>query len=118
MTRRQDSTRREVRAVEIHAIVQEVLGEVFTMDMEGSQFEKRDIFDVLIAAAVERITIEMACELLEDAPSANTVRSKVREMLGTEGALSELEKCVNEMLVSRLPGKLLDKYLSKSDLVF
>ena len=111
VTRRQDSTRREVRAVEIHAIVQEVLGEVFTMDMEGSQFEKRDIFDVLIAAAVERITIEMACELLEDAPSANTVRSKVREMLGTEGALSELEKCVNEMLVSRLPGKLLDSHL-------
>ena len=108
MTRRKDSTRQEIRAVEIHAIVQEVLGEVFTIDMEGSRFEEGDIFDVLIAAAVERITIEMACELLEDAPSANTVRSKVREMLGTEQALSELEKCVNEMLVSRLPDKLLE----------
>lgn len=111
MTRRKDSTRREIRAVEIHAIVQEVLGEVFTIDMKGSRFKKGDIFDVLIAAAVERITIEMACELLEDAPSANTVRGKVREMLGKEQALSELEKCVNEMLVSRLPDKLLESNL-------
>jgi hypothetical protein len=111
VTRRKDSTKREVRAVEIHAIVQEVMGEVFAIDMKGSRFERNDIFDVLIAAAVERITIEMACELLEDAPSANTVRSKVREMLHTEGALSDLEECVNKMLVSRLPGKLLDSHL-------
>lgn len=103
----ENTTRREICATEIHHIVQEVLAEHFALDMPESNYESADIFDVLIAAAVEQITIEMSCELLENAPSANTVRSRVHEMLSDEQALKELEVTINQMLVSRLPRKLL-----------
>lgn len=111
MTINQDTAKREIRAVEVHELVQAVLHEHFDLNMDGSAYESADIFDVLVAAAVERITIEMACELLENAPSANTVRSKVRTMLSDEDHLRELEATVNAMLVSRLPGKLLQSKL-------
>lgn len=111
MTQKQDTTRKEIRAVEIHELVQEVLQEHFAIDMEERAYESSDIFDVLIGAAVEQITIEMSCELLENAPSANTVRNKVRAMLSDASQLSELENKVNAMLVSRLPNKLLQSKL-------
>ena len=111
MTSQKDTTKREIRAVEIHELVQEVLGEHFELDMENSAYESSDIFDVLVGAAVEQITIEMSCELLDNAPSPNTVRTKVKEMLQDEKHLNELESKVNKMLVSRLPGKLLHSKL-------
>ena len=77
--------------------------------MTGSQYEAQDLWDVLVAAAVERITIETACGLLEEAPSPNTVRKSVCEMLGDEAALERLEARVNELLVARLPKKLLNR---------
>ncbi len=45
---------------------------------------------MLISAAVERVTSETACSLLEDAPSPNTVRTLVREMLVDETVLEQL----------------------------
>jgi putative transposase len=67
------------------------------------------VWDVLVAAAVERVTIEMASNLLEDAPSANTVRNAVKGLLGDDEQLAELETTVNAMLVARLPKKLLKR---------
>jgi len=108
---RQDTTKQELRAEEIHTITQEVLSEHFAIEMSDSAYEQTAIFDVLIAAAVERITIEMASELLTDAPSANTVRTWVKTMLGDDEAVSELERRVNAMLASRLPKSLLKSKL-------
>ena len=62
---------------------------------------------MLISAAVERVTSETACSLLEDAPSPNTVRTLVREMLVDETVLEQLDERVNELLVARLPKNLL-----------
>lgn len=107
----QDTTKQELRAEEIHTITQGVLSEHFAIDMSDSQYEQADIFDVLIGAAVEQITIEMASELLTDAPSANTVRTRVKAMLADDEALSELEQRVNAMLVSRLSKSLLKSKL-------
>lgn len=111
MTQTQDTTIQELRAEEIHAITQAVLSEHFSIEMSKSNYEEADIFDVLIAAAVECITIEMASKLLRDAPSANTVRTCVKAMLADRQALPQLESRVNEMLVSRLPKSLLKSRL-------
>jgi len=108
---KQDTTKQELRAEEIHTITQAVLSEHFAIEMSASQYEQADIFDVLIAAAVERITIEMASDLLTEAPSANTVRAWVKTMLADDEALTELERRVNGMLVSRLPKSLLQSKL-------
>ena len=83
----------------------------FKLDMSYSLYEAQDIWDVLIAAAVERVTIEMACGLLDDAPSPNTVRTAVYGLLNNETTLVELEATINALLVARLPKKLLRQAL-------
>jgi len=100
---------KQVTAREVYEMTGQTLQEVFQLDMTASQYEAQDIWDVLVAAAVERVTIETACDLLEEAPSPNTVRSIVYEMLGDETTLKELEARVNELLVARLPRKLLKR---------
>jgi hypothetical protein len=100
---------KQVTAQEVYQLTSDTLQEVFQLDMSGSQYEAQDIWDVLIAAAVERITAETACNLLEAAPSPNTVRNLVHHMLGDDSALTDLEERVNELLVARLPKGLLKR---------
>lgn len=100
---------KEVTAQEVYKITSETLQEVFQLDMTNSLYEAQDIWDVLVAAAVERVTIETVCGLLEKAPSPNTVRTIMREMLGDEAALEQLEARVNDLLVDRLPKNLLKR---------
>ncbi|MCP4943123.1 MAG: ISH3 family transposase [Planctomycetaceae bacterium] len=103
----QSSNSKQLTAQDIYELTSAVLQEHFQLDMSGSQFEASDMWDVLVAAAVERVTIEGASKLLEDAPSPNTVRNAVKELLGNDEKLAELEATVNAMLVARLPKKLL-----------
>jgi len=98
-----------VTAQGVYQLTSETLQEVFQLDMSDNLYQAQDIWDVLIAAAVERVTTETACNLLEDAPSPNTVRTVVREMLGDETVLEQLEERVNELLVARLPKNLLKR---------
>lgn len=100
---------KQVSAQEVHQLTSETLQEVFQLDMANSRYEADDIWDVLVATAVERVTIETACELLEEAPSPNTVRHIVYEMLGDDEALVRMEERVNELRVARLPKNLLKR---------
>jgi putative transposase len=98
---------KEIRAQDVYELTQEVLQAHWHLDMESSQYEAEDLWDVMIAAAVERITVEMACDLLEDAPSANTVRNAIHGMLADEASMTAIQSRVNQMLAERLPKKLL-----------
>jgi len=98
---------KQLTAAEVYQLVREVLQEHFRLDMSDRNYEAQDIWDVLIAASVERVTVEMASCLLEDAPCGNTVRSIVKEMLADAGQLAELEASLNALLVKQLPKKLL-----------
>lgn len=100
---------KQVTAQDVYQLTGETLQEVFRLDMSDSLYQAQDVWDVLVAAAVERVTIETACDLLEEAPSPNTVRTVVREMLGDEASLERLEERVNELLVARLPKNLLKR---------
>jgi len=107
MARDQHSiNKQELQAEEIHELTQEVLQTHLDLDMAQRQYEAADIWDVLIAAAVERTTVEMASELLRDAPSANSVRTPVYAMLEKVAGMRELEEQVNQMLVAHLPRSL------------
>jgi putative transposase len=103
---------KQLTAQEIYRLTCETLQAHFKLDMSKSLYEAQDIWDVLIAAAVERVTIEMACGLLDDAPSPNTVRTVVRDMLTSEATLIELEETINALLVARLPRTLFKRALS------
>ena len=100
---------KQVTAQEVYQLTSETLPEVLPLDMRDRQHEARDIWEVLIAAAVERVTAETACDLLAGAPSPNTVRAVVYELLGADSALADLEERVNDLLVARLPQKLLQR---------
>jgi hypothetical protein len=98
---------KQVTAAEVHQLVGETLQEHFELDMGKRGYDAQDIWDVLIAASVERVTVEMASCLLDDAPCGNTVRSIVKEMLADAGQLAKLEASMNGLLVKQLPKKLL-----------
>jgi hypothetical protein len=83
---------KQVTAAEVHQLVRESLQEHFDLDMSNRDYDAQDIWDVLIAASVERVTVEMASRLLADSPCGNTVRSVVKEMLADVGQLANLEK--------------------------
>jgi hypothetical protein len=97
---------KRLNAHEIHRLVSEVLQEHFPLEMEGRTYEAQDIWDVLIAAAAERLTIEGASEVLEAAPSPNTVRDVLRGILPEDG-LAALEDKLNTLVTARLPPNLL-----------
>jgi putative transposase len=101
---------KRLNAKEVHRLVSEVLQEHFPLEMEGRTYEAQDIWDVLLAAAAERLTIEGASEVLESAPSPNTVRNVLRGIL-PEDRLDQLEDRLNALVNARLPPKLLSDYL-------
>ena len=101
---------KQLSAEEIYQLTSETLQTYFNLDMSNSSYEAQDIWDVVVTAAVKRITIEIACDLLEHAPSPNTVRQAVYSLLADD-ALVELEAAVNAVLVARLPKKLLQQAL-------
>jgi putative transposase len=98
---------KQVTAAEVYQLVRDTLQEHFQLDMSNRNYEAQDIWDVLIAASVERVTVEMASCLLDDAPCGNTVRAIVKELLNDVGQLAKLEASMNALLVKQLPKKLL-----------
>ncbi len=101
---------KRLNAREIHTLVSEELQEYFPLDMAGRAYEAQSVWDVLIAAAVERLTIEGASEALEAAPSPNTVRNVLRGLVPDKD-LTVLEARLNDMVIARLPPKLVKDYL-------
>jgi putative transposase len=109
MSRNQSTATKRLTANETYELTSKVLQEHFELDMTSSKYEASDIWDVLVAAAVQQTTVETACGLLEQAPSANTVRNAVKALLMDDEQLVKLEVTVNEMLVARLPQNLLKR---------
>ena len=99
---------KRLTAQEVHDLTEQALQAHFQLDMSDSPYEVHDIWDVVIAASVQRISLESGCDLLEGAPSANTVRTALKSLFSDEG-LAKLEQQVNQLLVARLPKKLLNK---------
>ena len=109
MTRPQSTTAKRITANDVHQLTSDVLQEYFELDMSRSEYEASDIWDVLVAAAVQQTTVETACGLLENAASPNTVRNAVKALLMDDDQLTRLETTVNDLLVARLPKGLLKR---------
>ncbi len=108
---KQNSINKQLTAQDVYQLVSARLQEHFQLDMENRNDTVQDIWDVLVAASVKRISIEMASQLLEKAPSGTTVRTRVKEMLQQMGELPDVEKQLNELLTAKLPRKLLKSKL-------
>jgi hypothetical protein len=108
---KQNNSNKQLTAQDIHQLVSVTLQEHFQLDMTDRDYTAQDIWDVLVAAAVERLSIEMASQLLEAAPSGTLVRTLVKSMLQDVGEMAMLERRVNELLTARLPRKLFESKL-------
>lgn len=107
----QNGNSKQLKAQDIYQLVSMTLQEHFQLDMTNRTYSAQDIWDVLVAASVERISIEMASQLLEGAPSGTMVRTLVKDMLKDKGKLPAVEKQLNEVLTAQLPHKLLKSKL-------
>lgn len=103
---------KRLTAHEVYQLTVETLQTHFPLAMADKRYLAQDIWDVLVVAAVERTTVEGASTLLEQAPSANTVRNVLRGVLPDAAEIAQLEAQLNETLVAHLPPKLLDSPLA------
>ncbi len=69
---------KQLSAQDIHQLTLETLQTYFKLDREGCQYNEQDIWDVVIAASAERETVGTMCDILENSPSANTVRNAIK----------------------------------------
>ena len=109
MPHNQSTPTKRLTANDVYELTSDVLQEYFELDMSSSDYEASDIWDVIVTAAVQQTTVETACGLLEQAPSANTVRTAVKALLMDDEQLVKLEATVNALLVARLPKNLLKR---------
>ena len=91
---RQNGNSKQLKAQDIYKLVSATLQEHFQLDMANRKYTAQDIWDVLVAASVERISIEMASQLIENAPSGTMVRTLVKDMLKEIGQLKAVESSV------------------------
>lgn len=95
---------KRLSADDIYELTQETLQEHFKLEREGCQYDEQDIWDVSLAAAVERMTLETASEML-NGPRPNTTRNSIKGVLPDDEKIDELETTLNTMLICRLPPK-------------
>jgi hypothetical protein len=81
------------------------LREHLPLEVKGSKASTEMVLEVLVHAAVKGQSIEASCAELAGSADSNTLRGYVNEAF-CEELLGEVETCVNEALVSKLPKKL------------
>ena len=95
-----DQKAKRLTAHEVYQLTVETLQTHFPLAMADKHYLAQDIWDVLVAAVVERTTVEGASTLLEQPPSANAVRNVLRGVLPDAAEIAQLEAQLNETLVA------------------
>jgi hypothetical protein len=92
----------ELSAQDIRETMQAVGQEEISLEADGYIVSCEMIFDVLMKAASEGISIDAACRDLKSSASANRIREVLNEQLTTE-RLHQIEDEINNALVARVP---------------
>jgi Transposase DDE domain len=98
-------TQKELKAHDVREMMQETAQEHLAVAVSGSKSSTAMLYDVLMKAASEGISIDAACRDLENTVSANSVRTLLNEQL-PKAELAAQEKAMNEALAARLPAQL------------
>lgn len=92
---------------QVHHASMELLQESFsTVEINGYQYTSNEIWDVLLYASTNRVSIKSACESLEHAPSYNWVYTILKEEVLEPSTLDELEQRANQALQATFPKRL------------
>ena len=96
----------ELTAKDVRDVVQKTAKEHLPIEVSGYKTNSEMIYDVLMKAASEGISIDAACRDLEETARANQIRSLLNKELPKE-ELEEQEKAMNEALAENIPIQLL-----------
>ena len=94
----------ELTAQDIRTTMQELSREHLPLDADGYITTREMLYDVLMKAASEGISIDAACRDLEQSASGNTIREIVNQQLRPE-TLDRHEDEINQALAARLPSQ-------------
>lgn len=100
----------ELKAEEIRMTMQEVAQAHLPFEADGYLCTSEMIYDVLMKAATEGISIDAACRDLEQSVSGNTLRDVLNEQLSVE-QLRQHEAELNAALAARLPKQIRSRRL-------
>ena len=95
----------ELTAQDIRETMQSVSQAYLPLEANGYVCTSAMLYDVLMKAASENISIDAACRDLEQSASGNRIRELLNEQLSVE-QLHQYEKQINEALASKLPQQL------------
>ncbi len=85
-----------------------ILSRTLSLDIQGRALDDETLWDILLYASVNGITIERACTELDAVPSGNTVRDHVREALDPSCfGVYDLEEQLTAALQGQLPASVL-----------
>ena len=93
---------RELTAQDIRETMQAIGQEHLSLDANGYISTRKMLYDVLMKAASEGISIDAACRDLEQSASGNTIRELLNAQLNSE-RLRQHEDELNAALAARLP---------------
>ncbi|MBV7334525.1 hypothetical protein KFU94_41060 [Chloroflexi bacterium TSY] len=96
----------ELSAQDIRETMQSVSQEHLPLEASGYICTSEMLYDVLMKAASENISIDAACRDLEQSASGNRIRELLNEQLDVE-QLRQHERHINEALAARLPQQIL-----------
>jgi len=89
---------------QVHQSAEDVLKESFPeVSLHGYSYTQDQIWDVLLYASANRISIKAACERLENAPSYNWMYTFLADQLWDRFNLDQLEQRGNDALRAALP---------------
>lgn len=98
-------TRNSLSAQEMRDTVVEISKEHLGLEASGYRVTTDMLYDVLLKAAAEGISIEAACADLVDVVDSNTIRAQLNEQLDSE-QLREHEAAINASLAFALPEQI------------
>lgn len=96
----------ELTAQDIRELMQAVCQEHLPLEADGYICTSAMLYDVLMKAASEGISIDAVCRDLERSASGNRIRELLNEQLAVE-QLNQIEDQINQALAARVPQQLL-----------
>ena len=106
--RRSSQDTRPTLSRQMRQVMQRILQTHLPFGIEGQDLDDEMVWDILLYASVNGITIESACSELAGVPSGNTVRPHLHAVLEPSGfGVCALEDQLNAALQDLLPARVL-----------
>ena len=94
--------------VQMRQALLHILSRTLSLDIQGRELDDETLWDILLYASVNGITLERACSELDAVPSGNTVRDHVRDALDASCfGVYQLEEQLTAALQCQLPASVL-----------